>query len=77
MTWQLWVLIAAAATGLTLVLTVKLRHAQLVFDRIVSQPGDTRTDELSIRRRRRTRRPEPARQLLSHPGLASHGRRHR
>jgi hypothetical protein len=38
MSWQLWVLIAAAATGLVVLLAVKLRHAQQVFDRIVSQP---------------------------------------
>ncbi|GAA1606586.1 hypothetical protein GCM10009789_71120 [Kribbella sancticallisti] len=37
MSWQLWVLIAAAATGVIAVLAVKLHRAQQVFDHIVDQ----------------------------------------
>jgi hypothetical protein len=54
MSWQLWVLIAAAANSLLLVLAVKVRRAQKVFDRIVEAPT---TDDLARHRRRRQQQP--------------------
>ena len=64
MSWQLWVLIALAATGLVLLAAVRLRHARHVFDDITRLDRPTRSelpsDELA---RARTRRipPEPDR----------------
>lgn len=68
MSWQLWVLIAASAFGLTAALVVKLRHAQQVFDRIVGPVDDTGADEVASQRRRHARTHQ-----LGHAGLA---RRH-
>ena len=40
MFWQLWVWIAAVAGGLLVVLAVKIRRAQQVFDRIIVRLDD-------------------------------------
>jgi hypothetical protein len=40
MFWQLWVLIAAVAGGLLVVLAVKIRRAQQVFNRIIVRLDD-------------------------------------
>ncbi len=57
MAWQLWVAIGAIATGLIVVVAIWLHHAQEVFDRIVDE---SRTDDLTQRRRRRARPSLPA-----------------
>jgi hypothetical protein len=68
MSWQLWVLIALAATGLVLLATVRMRHARRVFDditRIDQRPAlsirqDLSSDELArVRARARHARSEP------------------
>ena len=65
MSWQLWVLIALAATGLVLLAAVRMRHAREVFDDIVrlDRPSQHRRtdlprDELARARERRVP-PEP------------------
>jgi hypothetical protein len=64
MSWQLWVLIAAAASGVAAILLVKLSQAQEVFERIVetgprSRPErpDLSVDDLIRYRRRQEPRP--------------------
>ena len=55
MSWQLWVLIALAATGLVLLAVARMRHARQVFDDITrldrptqgSQPGAGRRPGLA------------------------------
>ena len=55
MSWQLWVLIALAATGLVLLAVARMRHARHVFDDITrldrptrgSQPGAGRPPGLA------------------------------
>jgi hypothetical protein len=73
MTWQLWVLVAAAfGSGLMVVFAVKMRHARQVFNRIVGQVDESRIDEVARHRRAHGR-------LLrdpGHPGVAAHARRH-
>ena len=41
MSWQLWVLIALAATGLVLLAVARMRHARHVFDDITRLDGST------------------------------------
>ncbi|MGY4766999.1 hypothetical protein ACXC9Q_08785 [Kribbella sp. CWNU-51] len=41
MSWQLWVLIALAATGLVLLAVARMRHARHVFDDITRLGGPT------------------------------------
>lgn len=72
MSWQLWVLIALAATGLVLLAAARMRRARQVFDDIVrvDRPSQRRrtdvpnsslpSDELARARDRRVR-PEPDR----------------
>ncbi|MEV6410563.1 hypothetical protein [Kribbella sp. NPDC051718] len=55
MSWQLWVLIAAAASGIAAILLVKLSQAQEVFERIVEPNGRPRSDRNT---RPRSDRPE-------------------
>ncbi len=78
MFWQLWVLVAAAASGLLIFVTARFRHAQEVFDHIIDQlddpaacpdhdaliDGDLPVDELA---RRRSTRPA----LVPHPAQPS------
>jgi hypothetical protein len=71
MQWQLWVLIAAAASGVAAILLVKFSQAQEVFERIVEpasrprpdQPETTVEDLIRYRRRQEPRLtwfPQPA-----------------
>ncbi|HEY4568104.1 MAG TPA: hypothetical protein VIH10_01525 [Kribbella sp.] len=65
MSWQLWVVIALAATGLVLLAVARMRHAREVFDDItqLDRPtwtGHPRVDELARARAQRVR-PEPDR----------------
>ncbi|HET6743166.1 MAG TPA: hypothetical protein VFH76_29705 [Kribbella sp.] len=60
MTWQLWVAIALAATGLVILVVWRMRHAQHVFDDITridrsaeSSQSDRSSDELAQARARR------------------------
>ncbi|MDX6261914.1 MAG: hypothetical protein QOH84_3602 [Kribbellaceae bacterium] len=73
MSWQLWVLIAAAASGVAAILLVKFSQAQEVFERIVEpssrprpdRPDTTVDDLIRYRRRQEPRRawfPQPAHQ---------------
>ncbi|MGW6281061.1 hypothetical protein [Kribbella sp. NPDC055071] len=73
MSWQLWVLIALAATGLVVLAVARMRRARRVFDDIthLDRPaphgpaissGDLSGDELAkLRARARHMRPEPDR----------------
>lgn len=64
MSWQLWVLIAAAGTGVTAVLLAKLSQAQEVFERIVEPgprpPADLHAVHPEEPVRVRRREPKPA-----------------
>ena len=65
MSWQLWVLIALAATGLGLLAAARMRHARHVFDDITHldrrpQIQAVVSDEIARARARRVR-PEPDR----------------
>lgn len=64
MSWQLWVLIALAATGLVLLAVTRMRRARKVFDDITRIDRPTQvgrsSDELA-RARARHLRPEPDR----------------
>ena len=63
MSWQLWVLIAAAASGVAAILLVKFSQAQEVFERIVEpgprsrpdHPGATVDDLIRYRRKQEPR----------------------
>jgi hypothetical protein len=79
MSWQLWVLVAAAASGVAAILLVKFSQAQEVFERIVEpasrphpdRPETTVEDLIRYRRRQEPRRswfPQPA-----HPQHRSRG----
>jgi hypothetical protein len=68
MSWQLWVLVAAAASGCLAVIAVKIHRAQQVFDRIVDEADDL------ARQRRRRQQSRPALILHSaHPQHRSRG----
>src|SRR5688500_8214161 len=65
MSWQLWVLIAAAATGFTALLAVKLSRAQEVFERLVEPAPQSPADLHAVRpeepvQLHRRREPRPA-----------------
>ena len=65
MSWQLWVVVALAATGLVLLAVARMRHAREVFDDITQldrpwRTGHARPDELARARAQRVR-PEPDR----------------
>ncbi len=79
MSWQLWVLIAAAASGVAAILVAKFSQAQEVFERIVEtgpqrcpERSDRSADDLTrYRRSQQSRRPwffQPA-----HPQHRSRG----
>jgi hypothetical protein len=74
MSWQLWVLVATVVAGGVGLFVLKLRHAQEVFDEIVSHPDRPTSDEAAARRRER----EPVRRrAISHqPNIAGHRRHH-
>ncbi|WP_328329686.1 hypothetical protein OHA70_06760 [Kribbella sp. NBC_00382] len=67
MQWQLWVLIAAAASGVAAVLLVKFSQAQEVFERIVEPASRPRPD--------RTARPRPDRADATVDDLIKYRRR--
>ena len=69
MSWQLWVLIAAAAAALMVLLAVRLRRARQVFDLIVEAVDDDRADEVAGQRRERER-------THRGPGVVGHARHH-
>jgi hypothetical protein len=64
MTWQLWILITLAATGIVILAVTRMRHAQHVFEDITTldrpSESDVAGDELGRARARRTE-PEPSR----------------
>jgi hypothetical protein len=79
MSWQLWVLIAAAASGVAAILLVKFSQAQEVFERIVEPTArprpdrpDTTVDDL-IRYRRRQEPRQPWFPQPAHPEHRSRG----
>jgi hypothetical protein len=78
MSWQLWVLIAAAASGVAAILLVKFSQAQEVFERIVepaSRPRPDRADVTVEDLIRYRRRQEP--RLTWFPQPAHHEHRSR
>lgn len=78
MSWQLWVLVAVVAGGVTSILVAKFWQAQQVFDRIVRQVDDGRADELARQRSRREpihRRPGNLHHRVTTPHIASQTRR--
>lgn len=68
MSWQLWVLIAAATSGLLVMLSVKIHRAQQVFEEIVDTAV---TNDLARQRRRHQRQPfRPV--LITHSAHPQH-----
>jgi hypothetical protein len=79
MSWQLWVLIAAAGSGVAAILLVKFSQAQEVFERIVEPGPRSRQDrpEVSVDdliRYRRRQEPRPTWPFqTAHPQHRSRG----
>jgi hypothetical protein len=57
MSWQLWVLIAAAASGVLAVVLVKFHQARQVFEGLIRGAVEVATDDLAVHRRRHHPRP--------------------
>jgi hypothetical protein len=56
MAWQLWVMLVVVAIVLVTVVVMKFRRASRVFNRIIAQVDEDRTDEVGRHRGERGRR---------------------